>query len=84
MAKLKLGALADDKPVKVSREFPATLFRDLQLYGRLLADPGPPPIEPEKLIMPMLERFLATHRAFQKARRTAADCSPEGAVLTLK
>ncbi|CEJ84938.1 conserved hypothetical protein [Hyphomicrobium sp. GJ21] len=72
MSKLKLGTLADDKPVKVSREFPATLFRDLQLYGRLLAQPGQPPIEPEKLIVPMLERFLATDREFQKARRAAS------------
>ena len=72
MSKLKLGTLADDKPVKVSREFPATLFRDLQLYGRLLAQPGQPPIEPEKLIVPMLERFLATDRECQKARRAAS------------
>lgn len=71
MTKLKLGALADDKPVKVAREFPATLFRDLELYGRLLAQPGQPPIEPEKLIVPMLERFLAKDREFQKARRSA-------------
>ena len=69
MSKLKLGTLADDKPVKVSREFPATLFRDLQLYGRLLAQPGQPPIEPAKLIVPMLERFIATDRGFAKARR---------------
>jgi hypothetical protein len=72
MTRLKLGALADDKPVKVPREFPATLFRDLQLYGRLLVQPGQPPIEPEKLIVPMLERFLATDREFQKARRAAS------------
>ncbi len=72
MSKLKLGTLPDDKPVKVSRELPATLFRDLQLYGRLLAQPGQPPIEPEKLIVPMLERFLATDREFQKARRAAS------------
>lgn len=29
MAKLKLGAIADDKPVKVSLELPASLHRDL-------------------------------------------------------
>lgn len=29
MAKLKLGPIADDKPVKVSLELPATVHRDL-------------------------------------------------------
>lgn len=29
MAKLKLGPIADDKPVKVTLELPASLHRDL-------------------------------------------------------
>ena len=29
MAKLKLGAIADDKPVKLSVELPADVHRDL-------------------------------------------------------
>ena len=62
MAKLKLGPLADDKPVKVAVELPAQLHRDL------LADGGAP-IEPARLIVPMLERFIATDRGFAKARR---------------
>ncbi|KFI24401.1 hypothetical protein CG51_18105 [Haematobacter missouriensis] len=68
MAKLKLGPLADDKPVKVTVELPAHLFRDLEIYGALLADGGAP-IEPARLIVPMLERFIATDRGFAKARR---------------
>lgn len=71
MAKLKLGPIAEDKPVKATLELPAPLFRDLEIYGRLLADAGQPPIEPVKLIVPMLERFIATDRAFTKARRSA-------------
>ncbi|WP_438273835.1 DUF2274 domain-containing protein [Nitrobacter sp.] len=69
MAKLKLGPIADDKPVTVKLELPAALHRDLVAYGRLLADAGQPPIEPVKLIVPMLERFIDTDREFSKARR---------------
>lgn len=68
MAKLKLGPIADDKPVKIAVELPASLHRDLMDYGRLLADGGTP-IEPSKLVVPMLERFIATDRGFAKARR---------------
>lgn len=69
MAKLKLGPIADDKPVKVTVELPAALHRDLTDYGRLLAEGGAP-IEPAQLIVPMLERFISTDRGFAKARRT--------------
>ena len=69
MTKLKLGPIADDKPVKVTLELPASLHRDLADYGRLLAD-GSSPIEPAKLIIPMLERFISTDRGFAKARRS--------------
>lgn len=69
MTKLKLGPIADDKPIRITVELPAALHRDLIDYGRLLAEGGAP-IEPAKLIVPMLERFIATDRGFAKARRT--------------
>jgi hypothetical protein len=69
MAKLKLGPIVDDKPVKVTVELPAALHRDLVEYGHILADGGAP-IEPAKLIVPMLERFIGTDRGFAKARRS--------------
>lgn len=71
MTKLKLGPIADEKPVKVTVELPAALHRDLTDYGRLLAEGGAP-IEPAKLIVPMLDRFIATDRGFAKARRTTS------------
>lgn len=74
MAKLKLGPLADDKPVKVTVELPAQLHRDLIDYGALLADGGAP-IEPARLIVPMLERFIATDRGFAKARRSTGSAA---------
>lgn len=68
-AKLRLGPIADDKPVKLTVELPASLHADLTLYARLLADAGEAPIEPGRLIVPMLQRFIAADRAFLKARR---------------
>jgi hypothetical protein len=70
MAKLKLGAIADDKPVKLTIELPANVHRDLVAYGQALArETGQAGIEPAKLIAPMLARFIATDRAFAKLRR---------------
>jgi hypothetical protein len=36
MAKLKLGAIAEDKPVKVTHELPAGVHRDLIAYAEAL------------------------------------------------
>ena len=70
MAKLKLGAIADDKPVKLTVEFSASVHRDLLAYARALArETGQPIADPLKLVAPMLARFMATDRAFAKARR---------------
>ncbi|HMQ93477.1 MAG TPA: DUF2274 domain-containing protein [Amaricoccus sp.] len=71
MTKLKLGRIPDDKPVKLSVELPAQLHRDLIAYGEVLGrEAGHGPIEAKRLVVPMLERFIATDRGFAKARRT--------------
>ena len=36
MAKLKLGAIVDDKPVKLTVELSAALYRDLVAYAEAL------------------------------------------------
>lgn len=70
MAKLKLGPIADDKPVKITLELPASLHRDLTAYAEILGrEGGRAPSDPVRLIVPMLERFIATDRGFAKARR---------------
>jgi hypothetical protein len=70
MSKLKLGAIADDKPVKLTVELPANVHRDLAVYADALArETGRSIAEPAKLIAPMLARFMATDRAFGRARR---------------
>ena len=72
MAKLKLGPIADDKPVKVAVELPASLHRDLIAYAEILGrESGQSASDPVRLIVPMLERFIATDRGFAKARRAS-------------
>lgn len=73
MTKLKLGPLADDKPVKVNVELPAGVHRDLVAYAEILSrTTGQTVSDPTKLIAPMIERFMATDRAFAKARKGSA------------
>lgn len=70
MTKLKLGPIPDDKPIKLTVELPAQLYRDLVAYGEILGgEAGQGPIDAKKLVVPMLERFIATDRGFTKARR---------------
>ena len=70
MAKLKLGAIADDKSVKLTVELPAAVHRDLLAYAEVLArETGQSIADPSKLVAPMLARFMATDRAFAKIRR---------------
>ena len=73
MTKLKLGPLADDKPVKLTIELPASVHRDLVAYAEVLGrTTGQAAPDSAKLIVPMIERFMATDRAFAKARRGTA------------
>ena len=65
----KLGAFADDKPVKSTVELPAAVHRDLLAYAEVLAhETGQSIADPSKLVAPMLARFMAADRAFGKAR----------------
>ncbi|MGE0566284.1 MAG: DUF2274 domain-containing protein [Pseudolabrys sp.] len=73
MAKLKLGTIQDDKPVKLTVELPAAIHRDLVAYGNALGrETGQGAVEPAKLIGPMLARFMATDRVFAKLRRVGS------------
>jgi hypothetical protein len=70
MSKLKLIAIEDDKPVKLTIELPAAVHRDLAVYAEALGQgTGKAAVEPAKLVPPMLARFMATDRAFAKLRR---------------
>lgn len=80
MAKLKIGAIPDDKPVKITTELPAQVHRELVAYADALARETGQAIEPARLIPPMLARFMAADRGFRKAKRTHTPADRGGRV----
>ena len=71
MTRLKLSDLTDEKPVRLTLDIPARLHRTLTAYAVAVNggdSKGAPTVE--RLVPPMLERFIATDRAFAKARKT--------------
>lgn len=74
MTKLKLGPLTDDRPVKLTVELPAAVHRDLAAYAAALAaEAGGEAVSPEKLVSPMLAKFMASDRGFSRRRRVVKD-----------
>jgi len=70
VGRLKLGPIEDDKPVKVTLELPAALHHDLTAYAEAMArEHGQSFPDPLRLIVPMLQRFIATDRGFSKIKR---------------
>lgn len=82
MPKLKLGAIPDDKPVRLTVTLTAELHALLVEYAEAHAREFDRKMSPEKLVPHMLERFIRTDRAFAKARRakppTRNQSSPTG------
>ena len=77
MAKLRLGPIEDDKPVRLTVELPAALHRDLVAYGEALGrEAGSGAVEPAKLVGPMLAEFMASDRAFRRTRRSSLSTEP--------
>ncbi len=73
MSKLKLATIEDDKPVKLAIELPAAVHRNLVAYAEAIGrESGQPAPDPAKIVAPMIERFMATDRAFAKVRKSRA------------
>ena len=70
MAKLKLGTIHNERPVRLSIELPAAVHRDLAAYAEALSRETQQTLEPGALVAPMVARFIASDRGFAKARRT--------------
>ncbi|MBW8811837.1 MAG: DUF2274 domain-containing protein [Caulobacterales bacterium] len=66
MAKLKLSAILDDKPVRIAIDLPADTHRMLVAYAEALARETGQPVAPNRLVAPMLAPFMATDRGFNK------------------
>ncbi len=77
MTKLKLSAIPDDKPVKLTVELSAPVFRDLQAYAEAIGrEDGHDAPDPVKLISPILQRFMATDKGFRKAKGQMRPADP--------
>ncbi len=73
MAKLKLGPVENDKPVRMSIRLPVPVYRNLLAYAEALATAtNQEPLKPDKLIPAMVEHFMATDRGFAKFRKQPA------------
>ena len=70
MARLKIGPIADETPVKLAVTIPAAVHRDLVAYAEALSRETGQTAEAAQLVGPMLARFMATDRAFAKRRRS--------------
>lgn len=71
MGSLKLGALVDERPVKLTVELPAPVHRDLVAYAVMHGfEYGIPDPSPERLVAPMLAMFMGADREFAKSRKS--------------
>lgn len=70
MTKLKLNFVRDKKPLKIAIELPASVHRDLILYGKVVENESYEIINgPKKIVAMMVNQFMATDRAFYRVRR---------------
>lgn len=72
MTRLKLSDITDEKPVRLTVEIPARLHQELLVYAKVLnndEEKGAPSVE--RLIPPMIARFIAADRSFARMRRSA-------------
>ncbi len=79
MSKLRLGAILDEKPVKLTVDLPAAVHRDLLAYAEVLGRETGQAIDPAKLVAPMLGWFMSADRAFAKARRSTRASNSQAA-----
>lgn len=70
MSKLRLGPIIEYRPVKLTVELAGALHRRLVEYAAIHAKETGllEPMPPDRLIGPMIERFMETDRGFARAR----------------
>lgn len=70
MNKLKLRPLEDEASVKMTIDVPPATYRNLVAYAQAhAAQTGGKAGEPVRLVVPMLDQFMASDRAFVRGRK---------------
>jgi len=69
--KLKLGAVLEEKPVRMTVELTAETHRLLLAYAEAHARENGHAIEPARLVGPIVARFIASDRGFVRGRGRA-------------
>lgn len=77
MDKLRITAIPDNRPVRMTVAFPAEIHRDLLLYARFLVEEsgaeGNAGKNPARLVPIMVARFIERDRVFLKKRKEQGD-----------
>jgi|ERR1700751_848841 hypothetical protein len=69
MTKISRADIAIDRSIKRRVALPPEVDKDLQAYARLLSTDGEK-VDPNDLMVTMVERFMAGDRQFRQALRT--------------
>jgi hypothetical protein len=76
MTKLRLGPILDDKPVRRTVHLTAALDAELSAYAEAYASEFGQQLAVEKLIPPMVERFIRADRGFATIKRAQTSAPP--------
>lgn len=80
MSDLKISALPDEKPVRLTIDLPASVHRDILAYADAMNAMHQQRVTPQKLIAPMIEKFMLSDRAFLMWRQKRSGASPSSPV----
>lgn len=69
MPSLKLGAIPEDKPVRMTITLPAALARDLEAYAQAWSRETGRTLAARHLVPHMLEAFIRSDKGFAAAKR---------------
>ncbi|BAK84667.1 DUF2274 domain-containing protein [Novacetimonas maltaceti] len=77
MDKLRITAIPDNRPVRMTIAFPAEIHRDLLLYARFLSEENGGDANlgknPARLVPIMVARFIERDRVFLKKRKEQSE-----------
>ncbi|MGE5515188.1 MAG: DUF2274 domain-containing protein [Bacteroidota bacterium] len=82
MPKLKLTTIPDDRPVRLTITFTGEQHRLLAAYAQAVSAEAGRAVEPAKLVPHIVERFIATDRAFARKKQPQPVGSSDGGAGT--